>query len=67
MLQSGGPVQSAYNRYMVMGQVGTPASETGWDVDTRIFEDASPPVGLGFGLAVSQGVGDRGCVVGGRA
>jgi hypothetical protein len=41
MFQPSGPVQSTYDRYAKTGQVGTPASETGWDVDTRIFEDAS--------------------------
>lgn len=61
MLQASGPVQSTYNRYAAAGQVGTPANETGWDVDTAIFEEhASPPAGIGFGLAVNQGAGDQG-------
>lgn len=66
MLQPSGPVQSAYPRYNVMGQPGTPATETGWDADTKIFEEeASPPAGVGFGLAVSQGVNDVGIRLGG--
>lgn len=66
MLQASGPVQTTYNRYAVAGQVGTPASETGWDIDTKIFEEhASPAAGIGFGLAVQQGAADRGCRIGG--
>lgn len=66
MLQPSGPVQTTYGRYMAAGQVGTPASETGWDIDTRLFEEnASPPAGIGFGLAVQQGASDRGCRLGG--
>lgn len=66
MLQSSGPVQSTYDRYQKIGQVGTPASETGWDADTRIFEEtADPAAGLGFGLVVSQGSNsDRGIRLG---
>lgn len=59
------PVQTSYTQYLPVGQAGTPATMTGWDVDTKIFEDASPAVGLGFGLAVSQGgSSDRAVVVG---
>lgn len=66
MLQPSGPVQTTYNRYETIGQVGTPASETGYDVDTKVFEEnASPPAGVGFGLAVRQGTHDRGCRLGG--
>ena len=67
MFQASGPVQSAYDRYAPAGYAGMPATESGWDVDTRIFEDVSPHVGIGWGLAVSQGAGDRGAVVGGSA
>src|ERR1700678_1880836 len=66
MLQPSGPVQSTYNRYTAIGQAGTPASESGWDIDTKIFEEeASPPAGIGFGLACSQGVNDNGIRIGG--
>lgn len=58
------PVQSSYQQYINAGQNGMPASTTGWDVDTRICEDASGN-GMGFGLAVSQSyVTDRGAVLG---
>ncbi len=56
MLQSGGSVQSTYNRYQPLGQVGTPANEIGWDVDTAICQDdTSPATGIGYGLAVGMG------------
>lgn len=58
------PVQSTYNQYLTVAMAGMPATMTGWDVDTKIFEDSSPPVGLGFGLAVGQGSNDRGVVLG---
>jgi len=52
--------------YMTVGSVGTPASETGYDVDTKIFEEnASPAAGCGFGVAVYQGTADRGARIGG--
>lgn len=66
MLQASGPVQTTYGRYAAAGQVGTPATETGWDTDTRLFEEhASPAAGVGFGLAVQQGAADRGARLGG--
>ena len=67
MFQSGGSVQSTYNRYQPIGQVGTPASETGWDVDTAICQDdSSPATGIGYGLAVGRGSdSDRACYLGG--
>jgi hypothetical protein len=58
------PVQTTYNQFLTSGQVGTPASETGWDVDNRIAED---PLGngIGFGLAVCQGTfSDYGATLG---
>ncbi len=58
------PVQSHYNRYLTPAQVGMLASEINWSADTRIVETAA---GIGFGLAVSQGVADRGCILGGSA
>jgi len=61
------PVQTTYNRYQNVGQVGMPATTTGWDVSTRIAEDlASPPAGIPFGRVVSQGTlhGDRSACLG---
>jgi hypothetical protein len=58
------PVQTNFQRYINAGQVGMPASSTGWDADTRVCETAA---GLAFGLAVSQGSGDKGCIIGGTA
>jgi len=40
------------------------ADMVNWDADTRIVETAA---GIGFGLAVSQGTNDDGCVIGGSA
>lgn len=54
------PVQTAYERYINVGQAGMPASSSGWDVDTKICQSSS----IGFGLAVSQGTVDRGAVLG---
>jgi hypothetical protein len=58
------PVQPTYTRYQPPLQNGMIASETPWAADTRIVETAA---GIGFGLAVSQGVNDRGCIIGGAA
>ena len=60
------PVQTTYFRYLNVGQVGMPASETGWDISTRICEDLSLTTGIGFGLVVSQGTkhGDRSAIIG---
>jgi hypothetical protein len=61
------PVQTTYTRYINVGQVGMPATTTGWDISTRICEDlSSPKVGIGFGLIVTQGTlhGDRSAAVG---
>jgi hypothetical protein len=57
-------VQTEYNRYQPVGQVGQAASMTGWDADTKICETEA---GIGFGLAVSQGVHDGWAVLGGTA
>jgi hypothetical protein len=67
MFQIGGPTQTTYNRYYSLGQVGTPASETGWTVDTAICQDdSSPAVGIGYGLAVGWGSdSDRAAYLGG--
>jgi hypothetical protein len=62
MLTSSGPVQTTYSQYMTAGKAGMPATMTGWDIDTFLCEDpSSPEVGIGFGLAVSQGTlhGDK--------
>jgi hypothetical protein len=59
------PVQSIYTRYQPIGQNGDLASSINFSADTRIVETAA---GIGFGLAVSQGVlSDAGCVIGGSA
>ena len=58
------PVQTTYIRYLTAAQNGMLASEVNWAADTRIVETAA---GIGFGLAVSQGTGDRGCIIGGSA
>jgi hypothetical protein len=58
------PVQSAYTRYILPAQNGMLASSINWAADTRIVETAA---GIGFGLAVSQGVSDNGCIIGGSA
>jgi hypothetical protein len=66
MLQPSGAVQSTYTRYMVAGEVGMLATQHKFDADSRIFEEhASPAAGIGFGLAVNQGAGDKGCRLGG--
>ena len=50
------PVQTSYQRWANVGQVGMPATTVGFDVDTRICEDlSSPKVGIAFGVVVSQG------------
>jgi len=64
---SSGAVQTTYNRYINVGIAGMPATETGWDISTRLFEDlVSPPAGLPFGVVVSQGTkhGDRSVCLG---
>jgi hypothetical protein len=58
------PVQSTYIRYLLPAQNGMLASAVNWAADTRIVETAA---GIGFGLAVSQGVADEGCIIGGSA
>jgi hypothetical protein len=56
------PVQTTYTRYLKPGQNGMLADEINYAADTRIVETAA---GIGFGLAVSQGVADDGCIIGG--
>jgi hypothetical protein len=66
MLQPSGPIQSSYTRYLTNAEAGMPASMAEVFVDTKIFEEhASPPAGIGFGLAVQQGTADRGVRLGG--
>ncbi len=59
------PVQTTYTQYMTVAQNGMPASTSGWDIDTKICEDVGG-LGIGFGLAVSQGSlhGDRSACLG---
>ena len=58
------PVQTTYIRYITPGQNGMLADETNWASDTRIVETVA---GIGFGLGVSQGTNDNGCIIGGSA
>lgn len=58
------PVQADYTRYIGIAQNGMLASEINFSADTRIVETSA---GIGFGLAVSQGTNDRGCIIGGSA
>jgi hypothetical protein len=58
------PIQTTYTRYLLPAQNGMLASAVNWTADTRIVETAA---GIGFGLAVSQGVADAGCIIGGSA
>lgn len=44
-------VQTTYNQTLAPGYPGMPASESGWDAETKICETAA---GIGFGLAVSS-------------
>ncbi len=53
-------VQSAYNRYMSAGAAGAFANTNDYSVDTYMSEGTIP-----FGYAVSKGVEDDTCVVGG--
>ena len=57
-------VQTTYKPQIAAAVAGMIAEMSGSEVDTRICET---PAGIGFGLAVSQGVGDQGCVLGGSA
>ena len=58
------PVQSTYIRYLLPAQNGMLASEVNWAADTKTIETVA---GIGFGLAVSQGVADQGVIIGGAA
>jgi hypothetical protein len=55
-------VQTTYKPQILPAVVGMIASEVGAEVGTRICETSA---GIGFGLAVSQGVGDKGAVIAG--
>jgi hypothetical protein len=58
----GPPVQTTYPSVMPIAVPGMPATMTGWDADTKIVETVA---GIGFGVAVSQGVSDKGIIIGG--
>jgi hypothetical protein len=58
------PVQTTYTRYQPVGQPGMLADENNWTADTRTVETAA---GIAFGVAVSQGTNDDGCIIGGSA
>lgn len=55
-------VQSSYGRYLSAGVAGEIADGTPSFSDSRICETSA---GIGFGLAVSQGTGDNGAILGG--
>lgn len=53
-------LQSTYTRYAPIAQAGMPATQTGWDADTRNV------VGnIGFGKAVSKSTRDDDVIIGG--
>jgi hypothetical protein len=60
-LMLGAVVQSTYSERMPVAYAGMIANMTNWDADTRICETAA---GIGFGLAVGKGTGDKGAVLG---
>jgi hypothetical protein len=55
-------VQTTYRPQIAPAVVGLIASATGTETDTRIVETAA---GVPFGVMVSQGVGDKGAILGG--
>ena len=57
-------VQNSYSETMRPAVAGMVANLTNADADTRIVETAA---GIGFGLAVGQGAGVRGAVLGAAA
>lgn len=57
-------VQSSYRPQIRAAVVGMIADETGYEITSRNCETAA---GIGFGLAVSQGSADKGCVIAGSA
>lgn len=57
-------VQRSYRPQIAAAVAGMIADESSSEVGTRQCETAA---GIGFGLAVSQGTKDKGCVIGGAA
>lgn len=57
-------VQAHYRPQIAAAAVGLIADEASAEVGTRQCETAA---GIGFGLAVSQGTKDKGCIIGGSA
>ncbi len=58
------PLQTTYQQYETVGQVGMAGSMVAWSADNRILEDPTGD-GVGFGLAVCQGYkSDKGCTLG---
>jgi len=57
-------VQTSYRPQIAAGLEGMIAEMTGSEVGTRICETAA---GIGFGKAVSQGTGYKGCIIAGSA
>ena len=58
------PFQTTYTQTLAPGYPGMLANEINFSADTRNVETAG---GIGFGLAVSQGADDMGCIIGGSA
>lgn len=58
------PVQTTYQQYESVAQVGMPGSMVAWSLDNRILEDPAGN-GVGFGLAVCQAFeSDKACTLG---
>lgn len=57
-------VQSTYNRYQAKAFPGMVADASTCDIDTLGVETVA---GIGFGLAVSRGVLEKSCILGGTA
>lgn len=57
-------VQSTYGERIPAAVAGMIADMSSWDADSRVVETAA---GIGFGIACSQGVADRGVVIGSSA
>jgi hypothetical protein len=56
--------QTSYTPTIRPAVAGMPGTMHGYNADSRICETVA---GIGFGLAVSQGTGDKGAILGGSA
>lgn len=57
-------VQTTYSERMPKAVAGMVATMNPWDADTKIVETVA---GIGFGLAVGRGAGDKGAILGAGA